>query len=241
MKRNVFVTGSSRGIGFAIAKEFAYLGDRVVLNCRADGDRLAEALDELKGYDTMGILADMSDYKATEQVFLRIKEKFGPVDILVNNAGSEYFGLFTDMNLCDIRKVLDNNLYTVFNATHLAAKDMVRAKSGIIINISSIWGRVGASCEAVYSAAKGAVNSFTLSMAKELGPSGIRVCAVALGLMETRMNDRLSPEERAEIIENISLMRIGKPEEAAKLVRFLASEDAAYLSGQIIGLDGGMY
>jgi len=240
MNRTVLVTGSSRGIGLGIAREFAELGDKVIINGRMDQAQLDTAVEALNTPSVMGILADMSDYAQAKEVFKKIKNCFGPVEILVNNAGMDYFGLFTDMLPWEWDKVMLHNFTTVLNTTHLAVPDMVQAKSGAIINISSIWGNTGASCEAVYAAAKGAVHAFTKSMAQELGPSGIRVCAVACGAIETRMNDRLSSEEKKEFIERIPLMRFGTPAEAGKLVRFLASEEAAYLTGQIIGLDGGV-
>jgi len=241
MKRNVLVTGSSRGIGLAVAREFAERGDRVVLNGRIDQAQLDAAVKQLGGAaDTIGILSDMSDYTQAQDVFREIEGRFGPVDVLVNSAGMDYFGLFSDMKPEQWRTVIFQNVDTVLNATHLAIPNMVKAKRGVIVNISSIWGTTGASCEAVYAASKGAVNVFTMSMAQELGPSGVRVCAVACGAIETRMNDRLSREEREDFAEKIPLMRFGTAEEVGKLVGFLASEDAAYITGKIIGLDGGM-
>ena len=235
--RVVFVTGSSRGIGLEIAREFAAMGDRVVLNGRVDRERLDMASDEL---GCMGILADMSDYSQAEAAFEDIRQNLGPVEVLVNNAGEAHFALFTDTRPDEWDGIMRNNFTTVLNAAHLAVPDMVRAKRGAIINISSIWGNTGASCEAVYSAAKGAVHAFTRSMAQELGPSGVRVNAIACGAIETRMNARLSDEEREEFIDKISLMRFGTPGEVAKLACFLASEEAGYLTGQVIALDGGM-
>ena len=235
--RTVLVTGSSRGIGLAVAREFSALGDKVVVNGRVDGKRLVAAVKEIPG--SVGFLADMSDYGRACEVFKEVKEKLGPVEVLVNNAGMEHFGLFSDTVPEDWAEIMGHNFNTVLNATHLAIPDMIKAKRGVIINISSIWGNTGASCEGVYAASKGAVNTFTKSMAKELGPSGIRVNAIACGAVETRMNDRLSQEECDDFIENIPLSRLGTPEEVGKLVCFLASEDASYLTGQIIGLDGG--
>ena len=191
-------------------------------------------------HSAIGILADMSNYEEAQKVFEKSKAHFGPIDVLINNAGLSYFGLFTEMLPEDWDKVIRHNFIHILNATHLAVPDMVHAKKGIIINISSVWGNTGASCEAVYAASKGAVHAFTRSMAQELGPSGIRVCAVACGAIETRMNNRLSQDEQEAFTEKIPLMRFGTPKEVGKLVYFLASVEAEYLTGQIIGLDGGL-
>ncbi|MCL2015003.1 MAG: SDR family oxidoreductase [Defluviitaleaceae bacterium] len=237
--QNVLITGSSRGIGFAIAKEFCECGKNtynVVLNGKTDKLQLDNAA---KLLNCSGFLADISDYEQTKLLFAKIEQKIGNVDILVNNAGLAHFGLFTDTTPSDWQNILQNNLNTVLNATHLAVPHMVKAKKGVIINITSIWGNVGASCEAVYSAAKGAVNAFTKAMAQELGPSGVRVCAVACGAIATRMNQRLTAAEQAEFTDKIALMRFGEPHEVAKLAKFLASDAAGYITGQIINLDGG--
>ena len=240
MKRTILVTGSSRGIGLSIARKFVTLGDRVVLNGRVDKAKLDMAVKELNNPNVMGILADMSDYNQAQDAFKMIKKRFGAVEVLVNNAGMSHFGLFTDTIPIEWDQLMRHNFSTVLNSTHLAVPDMVKAKNGVIINISSIWGNIGASCEAVYAASKGAVHAFTRSMAKELGPSGIRVCAIACGAIETRMNKRLSQEERREFTEKIPLLRFGTTDEVGNLVSFLSSESAAYLSGQVICLDGGM-
>ncbi|MDR1664782.1 MAG: SDR family oxidoreductase [Clostridiales bacterium] len=241
MRRRVFITGSSRGIGFGIAKAFAQNGDQVAINGISDLPRLQEAAEELKTYDPCAefFLADMSDYKAAEECFTKIKAR-GPVDVLINCAGAAYFGLFTEMTQADMDFVLRNNLISVFNACRLAAPDMVRAKRGAIINISSVWGITGASCEAVYAAAKAGVDVFTKSLAKELGPSGVRVNAIACGAFETRMNDRLTPEEKNNFTEGIPLGRFGQADEVGGLAVYLASGSASYLTGQIIALDGGL-
>jgi len=239
----VLVTGSGRGIGFGVAHAFAREGHTVVLNGRLDTERLANAVETLQncyGGNVMGICADLSDYFAAQEMFGKIEAAYGPVEILVNNAGAAHFGLFSDMSPADITKVLADNLNTTIHASHLAIPHMVRAKAGCIINITSIWGVVGASCEAVYSAAKAGVIGLTKALAKEVGPSGVRVNAIACGAFETRMNDRLTKEEKAGFVEGIPLGRFGNPQEVGDLAVFLASEKAGYLTGQVITLDGGV-
>jgi 3-oxoacyl-[acyl-carrier protein] reductase len=235
--RTVLITGSSRGIGLAIAKEFAACGCRIILNCREDETRLEAAIAEIPG--AIGFRADVSDYAECADLFAKAEAAFGPVEILVNNAGAAYFGLFSEMKPLEMQAVVSSNLLSAMNASHCAIPNMVRAKAGCIINVSSIWGISGASCEAAYSAAKAGVNGFTSALAKELAPSGIRVNAIACGAFETRMNARLSPEEKNAFAEEIPLGRFGKPAEAGSLAVFLASEKAAYLTGQVIPLDGG--
>ena len=242
MPRNIFITGSSRGVGFGIAKAFAENGDRVILNGKSDIGQLERAAGELGKINGAleYFLADFSDYEAAKDCFDKIERNTGGIDVLVNNAGEAHFGLFTDMEPGQIDYILRQNINTALYASRLAAPGMVRKKRGVIINVSSIWGISGASCETVYSAAKGAVNSFTKALAKELGPSGIRVNAIALGAFETRMNSRLSEDEKKEFIENIPLSRFGEASEAGALAVFLASEGASYLTGQIIAMDGGI-
>jgi 3-oxoacyl-[acyl-carrier protein] reductase len=233
----VFITGSSRGIGYGIAEVFRNAGHSVILNGRNDAAQLRVASEAMGG--TEHYLADMSDYGQVSAVFDKIK-RGGPLDALINCAGTEYFGLFSEMTQREISGVLNNNLHTVLNACHLAVPDMVTRKRGVIINVSSVWGSTGASCEAVYSAAKGAVNAFTKALAKELAPSGIRVNAIACGAFDTRMNERLTIDERAAFTEGIPMGRFGQPEEAGRLALFIADGGAEYLTGQVITLDGGM-
>ncbi len=242
MGKTVFITGSSRGIGRAIALTFAKAGCNIVLNASKSKEALLEMEKRLieDNVPVLALLGDVSDYDCCKKMFQSIEDTFGNVDILVNNAGISHIGLFSDMNPQQWQKLIAVNLYSVFNCTHLAVTDMVRKKSGSIINISSMWGNVGASCEAVYSASKGGIDSFTKAMAKELGPSGIRVNAIACGVIETQMNASFDEEERKALAEDISLMRFGTPEEVAKLALFLAQEASSYLTGQIITLDGGM-
>jgi len=239
----VLVTGSSRGIGFGVASVFAREGYSVVLNGCEDKARLAAAVDDLRNLyngNVIGICADLSDYKQAQDAFAQIETAFGHIDVLVNNAGTAYFGLFQDMSASEISRIMADNLQTTLNASHLAIPHMVRGGAGCIINITSVWGVAGASCEAVYSAAKAGVIGFTKALAKEVGPCGVRVNAIACGAFETRMNDRLDPEEKAAFIEGIPLGRFGRPHEVGELAVFLASDKAGYLTGQVINLDGGV-
>ena len=241
-KKTVLVTGSSRGIGQAIALAFGRAGYQVVLNASKSISQLEETrlLLEKEQIPVLACLADVSDYAACQKLFAQIEDTFGTVDVLVNNAGISHIGLFTDMTPEEWQRVLSVNFGSALNCTHLAVPAMVHKKAGVILNISSMWGEVGASCEAVYSASKGAVNAFTKAMAKELGPSQIRVNAISCGVIDTEMNACFSEEERQALAEEIPLMRFGKPEEVAALAVFLAGEAAPFLTGKILTLDGGM-
>lgn len=240
MSRIVLVTGGSRGIGLGIAKSFAANGDTVILNARTDTATLADSIAEIKqaGGNANGFIADLSDYESTNEMFSHIKAQYGPVEVLVNNAGVAHYGLFSDTSPGEIQAVLANNLHTTINTTHIAVPDMVRAKSGCIINITSIWGITGASCEVIYSTAKAAVIGFTKALSRELGPSNVRVNAIACGAFDTRMNAKLSVEEKNAFVENIPLGRFGYPSEAGDLAVYIAG--ANYLTGQVIPLDGGL-
>ena len=241
MERVVLVTGSSRGIGLAVAGEFALNGWTVVLNCRNSAALMHAAAEKIinDGGRACCILADVSAYAECEKMFDEIIGAHGRLDALVNNAGVSYIGLLQSMEVDIIDEMIGANLAGAVYCSKLAAAIMVSQKSGSIINISSVWGGAGASCEAAYSASKGGLNALTQALSKELGPSGVRVNAVACGVIETDMNDWLSPDEREGLINEIPLRRLGKPEEIAKLVYFLTN-DAAYVTGQIINADGGM-
>lgn len=236
--KTAVITGSSRGIGKAIAEEFAKNGYLVILNASKSVDELNEAYEEFlsKGYSCEAVLADVSEYEECKKLFIKAP------DVLVNNAGISHIGLFTDMTPESWKHLIDVNLMSAFNCSHIALKTMIRNHCGNIINISSIWGERGASCEVVYSASKGGINSFTKALAKEVGLSGIRVNAISCGVIDTKMNACFDEEEKAALCDEISLARFGKAEEIAKLAYFLAEDDkSGYINGQIITADGGMY
>jgi 3-oxoacyl-[acyl-carrier protein] reductase len=186
------------------------------------------------------ICADVSIYSSAETLIKKVENTFGKIDILVNNAGISKVGLFSEMYEKDWDEIINTNLKSTFNCCHVAVKNMIKRKSGCIINISSIWGNVGASCEVIYSASKGGINSFTKALSKELGPSGIRVNAIAPGVIDTSMNKWLTKEEKDNIINEIPLQSFGNGEDIGKLVVFLSSSESKYITGQIITVDGGM-
>lgn len=240
MRKTVLVTGSSRGIGKAIALKFAEEGYDVVINCAHSEEELLTTKKEIEAFQVscMAFLGDIGNYKVTQELFRQIKQQHRSLDVLVNNAGVSYIGLFTDMSPEDWNHVITTNLTSVYNCSSLAIPDMVQKKSGKIINISSVWGNTGASCEVAYSASKGGMNSLTRALAKELAPSNIQVNAIACGAIDTEMNCFLSEEERMSLIDEIPANRFGKVEEVAELTYLLACKNE-YLTGQIISLDGG--
>ena len=240
-KKTVLVTGSSRGIGRACARAFAGAGWHVFINCRQSLEMLREVEKEIlaSGGTCTPVPGDVSDPDEVRRIFKIIEDTCGGLDVLINNAGIAWFGLLTDMTDEDWRTVTDTNLSSVFYCCRAAVPYMVSRKSGRIINISSMWGTAGASCEAAYSASKAGLNGLTQALAKELAPSNIQVNAIACGVIDTEMNARLDEEERNALREEIPAGRFGTPEEAAKLVLLLA-EAPAYLTGQIIRMDGGL-
>lgn len=237
MKKTALVTGSAKGIGKAVVLELAKHGYTIVLNTRNSEKELYKVLDEVKLFspDSSAFLADVSDYSQAEKLF----EFAGNVDLLVNNAGVSYIGLFNTMAPEDWQNLMKCNVDSMLNCTHLALPYMIKNHRGSIINISSMWGISGASCESVYSASKGAVNAFTKALGKELAPSGIFVNAIACGAIETSMNSFMTKEEHDAFSEEIPIGRFGKASEVAALVRYLAEENT-YMTGQILSLDGGM-
>lgn len=241
MGKTVLITGASRGIGKAIAHQFAKAGYSIVINCSKSADDLNALKQELENLYHIPVLAsvgNVGDYNYVIQIFAEIKTQFGGVDILVNNAGISYIGLLTDMDVEDWHNLMNINLSSAFYTSKLAIPYMLSKKEGKIINISSVWGNVGASCEVAYSASKGGLNAFTKALAKELAPSNIQVNAIACGCIDTAMNQCFSSEERQLLQDEIPAGRFGTPEEVAALVYTLAT-DCNYMTGQILTLDGG--
>lgn len=239
--KTAFITGASRGIGRAIAEEFARHGLSLAINCRASGEELesfAAYLTDTFHIPCLPLVGDAGEEPFIIEAFQKIEGAFGMADILVNNAGVSHIGLLSDMPLEEWRRVMDTNLTSMFCCCKHAIPAMVRKKSGTIINISSVWGNVGASCEVAYSASKGGVNAFTKALAKELAPSNITVNAIACGVIDTQMNQCFSKEERIKLCEEIPAGRFGSPQEAASLAYSL-SNAPSYLTGQVIALDGG--
>lgn len=239
-KKTALVTGSSRGIGRAIALTLASYGYNIVITCINNIEQLNSVREEILalGVDCLAIRSNVGEYESVCAMFEQIENRFGGVDLLVNNAGIAYIGLLSDMEIDDWHNVINTNLNSAFYCSKCALPYMIQKKEGRIINISSVWGDVGASCEVAYSASKGGMNSFTKALAKELAPSNIQVNAISCGTIETNMNAFLSEEERNMIINEIPASRFGQPEEVGKLVYQLATAPT-YLTGQILRMDGG--
>ena len=238
MKKKALITGASRGIGEAIARRFAAAGYDLVLTCISNIDRMNEMAKELRINHQVSVRCykgDMGD----EEFVARIFDETDGVDVLVNNAGISYVGLLQEMSSDDWHRLIAVNLDSVYYTCKRAIKRMLYVHEGRIINISSMWGSVGASMEVAYSASKGGVDAFTKALAKELAPSNIQVNAIACGVIDTDMNRHLSDEEREELAGQIPSGRYGSPEEVAELAYMLATAPA-YLTGQIVTMDGGM-
>lgn len=241
MKQTVLITGASRGIGRAIATTFAKEGYQLVITCSKTEDELLALADELRktySVDILTSIGHIGDYDYVTRLFAEISGRFGGIDILINNAGISYVGLLSDMSIEEWNQIINTNLTSVFSTCKHAIPYMLQNQCGKIINISSVWGNVGASCEVAYSATKGGMNTFTKALAKELAPSNIQVNAIACGCIDTQMNACFSEEEKAALAEEIPAGRFAQPEEVAELVLDLAKKHS-YLTGQIITLDGG--
>jgi len=242
MKKTVLITGSSRGIGRAIAELFAENNYNVIINylhSEEDAHTLVSSLGK-QGYSALAVRADVAMIDQVKTMFDQVITRFGAIDVLVNNAGIAQQKLFTDISENDWDRMMDVHVKGVFNCCQCVLPNMISRKQGKIINISSIWGMTGASCEVHYSTAKAAVIGFTKALAKELGPSNIQVNCVAPGIIETAMNASLDENERNLLREETPLMRFGTPLEAASAVLYLASENANFLTGQVLSPNGGL-
>lgn len=240
-KTLAIVTGASKGIGRAIAIQLASDDYTIVCISKSDQEGLLNTVESIKGkgFNAYPILCDVSNYENVRNMYNEIKTLKLPVGVIINNAGISLVKLFQDTTPEEWHHVINTNLTSAYNMCHLGLNDMIHRKEGNIINISSIWGNEGASMEVAYSASKGGLNSFTKALAKELGPSNIKVNAIACGVINTEMNNFLSPEEKADLVNSISLGRYGTTSEVADLVTSMLT--STYLNGQIITLDGCMY
>lgn len=244
-RRSAVVTGSSRGIGRAVAEELARAGFDVCVNCSSErglagAQELAAALEAEHGVRAIAVAANVADAAQATALIDAAHEAFGRVDALVNNAGITRDGLVARMKEEDFDAVISVNLKGTFNCCKAAAQRMMKQRYGRIVNLSSVVGVAGNAGQANYAASKAGVIGLTKSLARELAARNITANAVAPGFIETDMTDALSEKQRAAIVERIASKRLGAPEDVAALVRFLASEEAGYVTGQVVCIDGGM-
>ena len=238
--KTVVVTGASKGIGRAVAKEFANNGYNVVICYNKSVSDAQQLLNEVSQTTrAIAVKVDVSNEDDVKNMVEITKKTFGNIDVLVNCAGVSDTRLLIDSTKDDYDFVFDTNMRGTYNTCKLVGREMLSNQSGKIINISSIWGLRGGSCESVYSASKGAIIAFTKALAKELGPNGINVNVVAPGFIQTDMTKNVTEEIRQEIMDNSALGRLGTPEDVAGVVSFLASEQSNFITGQVISVDGG--
>ncbi|MBR5262306.1 MAG: 3-oxoacyl-ACP reductase FabG [Clostridia bacterium] len=237
----VVITGSARGIGAAAAALFTDIGYNVIINYNTSGAEALALCEKITagGGKAIAVQADVSKMSEAKRLFDEAKKAFGTVDILVNNAGIAQQKLFTDITEADYDRMFDCNVRSVFNYCQCALPDMIHNKYGRIINISSMWGVVGASCEVHYSASKAAVIGMTKALAREVAPSGITVNCIAPGVIDTPMNKGFDEETLAALREETPVGRLGTPEDVARAIRFLADEKSSFITGQTLGIDGG--
>ena len=238
--KTVVVTGASKGIGRAVAKEFANNGYNVVICYNKSLSDAQQSLNEVSQTTrAIAVKVDVSNEDDVKNMVEITKKTFGNIDVLVNCAGVSDTRLLIDSTKEDYDFIFDTNMRGTYNTCKLVGREMLSNQSGKIINISSIWGLRGGSCESVYSASKGAIIAFTKALAKELGPNGINVNVVAPGFIQTDMTKNVTEEIKQEIMESSALGRLGTPEDVAGVVSFLASEKSEFITGQVISVDGG--
>ncbi len=239
MKKAVIITGASRGIGRAAALYFAEMGWSVVVNYHTSKE-MAEELASLinqRGGDAISVCADIGCPDKCRELIEAAYKKFGRIDALINNAAIDEMMPFDMLSIEREKRLFDVNLFGAMNCTRYALPYMIAAKSGSIVNVSSIWGRVGASCEVQYSTSKAALIGFTKALSKEVAPSGIRVNCVAPGIIDTDMNSNVSKEDMDDFLTEVPMGRIGTPREVAECIYFLCNSE--YVTGQVLGVDGG--
>ena len=242
MDKCALITGATRGIGKQIAITLAKQGYNIALNYRKENEELENTKKEIEkiGVQILAVKGDVSNFEDCENFVKQVIERFGQIDVLVNNAGITKDMLLMRMKKEDFEQVIDTNLVGTFNVTKNVVPYMMKARSGRIINISSVVGISGNAGQTNYSASKAGIIGFTKSLAKEVASRNILVNAVAPGFIETNMTDVLKQEVKDEIAKNIPLKRMGTPQDVANVVKFLASEDSSYITGQVISVDGGM-
>lgn len=241
-RRYALITGASGGIGVKLAEAFASSGFCLYLHYNRNQkeiDRLKAVLIEQNPHLTYKTV--QADLSVTAGVDRLCQQLSSPVDVLVHNSGNSFYGLVTDMNDEQVQRIVQLHLTSPFLLTKKLLPDMIRKKSGKIVVISSVWGVYGAAMEVLYSAVKGGLNTFVKALAKEVAPSGITVNGIAPGAIQTKMLDHLSRDELSRLEEDIPAGRLGKPEEVAELARFLASEKANYINGEIVSVDGAWF
>ncbi len=236
------ITGGSRGIGAAAARLFANRGWGVAVGYARSEPQAQALAEELSQLDVpaLAVRADVSDAGQVQEMVDSVLEKFCQLDILICSAGISHVGLISQIDEDQWRRLFAVNVDGVHHCCRAVLPHMLERKSGSIVTVSSMWGQVGASCEAAYSATKGAVIAYTKALAKELGPSNIRVNCVAPGVIDTEMNAHLTPDDLAALADETPLGRVGTPEEAAAAIAFLASDEASFLTGQVVCPNGGM-
>lgn len=233
------ITGASKGIGKEISKEFIKNGATVIINYKNDTEYGEKTFNELQQYGTADrLIGDVSDEKFVVSMIDLIIKKYGKIDILVNNAGISSFNMLVDTTISDYYRIMDINFKSVYLLCRETLKSMMYEK-GVILNISSMWGEYGSSCETLYSASKGAINAFTKALSKEVSPMGVRVNAIAPGAIDTDMNKDFTKEEIKEIEEMCSLERMGTVKEIAKVALFLCNDDSSFITGEVINVTGG--
>jgi 3-oxoacyl-[acyl-carrier protein] reductase len=238
----VFVSGASRGIGRSIALSFAKAGFEVGFSYNESKDLALSLADEIGSYTkAYSFCCDFSDRDSVRELSRAIGEKMGQVDVLINNVGVSSYGLFQDVSDEEFDRVFSVNFESMFFLTKDLVGQMISKHQGVVINISSVWGQTGASCEVLYSSTKAAVIGFTKALAKELAPSGIRVNCIAPGIVDTQMMSKFSDVEKSVMAEEIPVGRFAQSEEIASLAVYLAGSEASYITGQVCAVNGGLY